>query len=120
MYLYVEQWNVTQTWMDLSKEDRRAYMNKVGEAINDMKKDGVENLGWAMNDEHTPYRSDYRYMAIWKLPSLEHAKKFEHGVEEADWHKYFNQVNSRGEIMPLHEAIDFLVNLEEHSTSITE
>ena len=29
MYLYVEQWNVTKDWMDLSKEDRRAYMNKV-------------------------------------------------------------------------------------------
>ncbi len=120
MYLYVEQWNVTKEWMDLSKEDRRAYMNKVSDAINDMSRGGVENLGWAMNDEHTPYRSDYRYMALWKLPNEEAVKKFEHGIEEAGWHKYFSQVNSRGKLLPLHEAIDFLVNLEKHSTSILD
>lgn len=120
MYLYVEQWNVTQKWMELSKEERRAYMDKVGEAINDLQKAGIENLGWAMNDEHTPYRSDYRYMALWKVPSLEVVEQFEKGVEEAKWHKYFSQVNSRGKIIPLNEAIDFLVNLEKHSTSITE
>ncbi len=120
MYLYVEQWNVTQKWMELSKEDRRAYMNKVGEAINDLKKAGVENLGWAMNDEHTPYRSEYRYMAVWKLPTLEDVKRLEQSIEEAGWHKYFSQVNSRGKFIPLNEAIDFLVNLKSDSTSILE
>ncbi|WP_432264601.1 DUF6616 family protein, partial [Autumnicola lenta] len=25
MYLYVELWNVTQKWMDLSKEERRSF-----------------------------------------------------------------------------------------------
>lgn len=120
MYLYVEQWNVTKAWMDLSKEERRNYMNQVGEAINDMKKSGIENLGWALNDEHTPYRSDYRYIAIWKLPSLEDVEKFEKGIEEAHWHDYFSQVNSRGKIVPLSQAMDFMVNLEKDSTSILE
>lgn len=120
MYLYVEQWNVTTKWMNLSKEERRAYMNTVEEAISEMQKSGVENLGWTMNDEHTPYRSDYRYMAIWKLPSLEDVKRFEHGIEEAKWHKYFSQVNSRGKILPLKDAMDFLVNLEKHSTSVID
>ncbi len=120
MYLYLEEWNVTQKWMDLSKEDRRAYMDKVGEAINDLSKAGVENIGWAMNDEHTPYRSDYRYMAVWKIPTLEVVERFEKGIEEAKWHKYFSQVNSRGKIIPLTEAVDFLVNLEKHSTSLLE
>ncbi|MGB7843630.1 MAG: DUF6616 family protein [Salinimicrobium sp.] len=120
MYLYVEQWNVTQKWMDLSKEDRRDYMNKVKDAIKDMESAGLENLGWGLNDEHTPYRSSYRYMAVWKIPDLEMVKKFEKGIEEAHWHDYFNQVNSRGKIVPLNDAIDFLINLEEHSTSILE
>lgn len=120
MYLYVEQWNVTKEWMDLSKEDRRAYMNKVSDSITQMSRDGLENLGWAMNDEHTPYRSDYRYMAVWKLPDLDAVESLEKGIEEAGWHKYFSQVNSRGKILPLHEAIGFLVNLEKRSTSILE
>lgn len=120
MYLYVEQWNVTQKWMDLSKEERRDYMNQVGAAINDLQKNGVENVGWALNDEHTPHRSDYRYMAVWKIPSLDFVERFEKGIEEAHWHRYFSQRNARGKVIPLNEAIDFLINLEEHSTSITE
>ena len=120
MYLYIEQWNVTQKWMDLSKEERRSYMDKVGGAISEMSRSGVENLGWALNDEHTPYRSDYRYTAVWKMPSKDHVEQLEKDLQQADWHKYFSQVNSRGKIIPVNEAIDFLVNLEKHSTSILE
>lgn len=120
MYLYVELWNVTQEWMDLSKEERRNYMKKVGGAINELQKNGVENVGWALNDEHTPHRSDYRYMAIWKIPSLDLVEKFERGIEEAHWHDYFSQRNARGKVIPLNDAIDFLVNLEENSTSLLD
>ena len=120
MYLYVELWNVTQKWMDLSKEERRNYMKKVQEGVSQMEQGGIENLGWAMNDEHTPYRSDYRYMAVWKMPSKEAAEEFEKGIQEANWHHYFSQENSRGKILPLNQALDFLVNLDENSTSLLE
>lgn len=120
MYLYVEQWNVSKKWMDLSKEERRDYMNQVKSAITEMSSGGLENLGWAMNDEHTPYRSDYRYMAVWKLPNLEAVEQLEKGIDQAGWHDYFSQVNSRGKLMPLNEALDFLVNLDKNSTSILE
>lgn len=120
MYLYVEQWNVTQKWMDLSKEERREYMSRLSESMDDLQNEGIENIGWALNDEHTPYRSDYRYIAIWKMSSLDAVKTFEKGVEEADWHKYFSQENSRGEIIPLDKAIDFLINLEKRATSLND
>lgn len=120
MYLYIELWNVTQEWMDLSKEERRDFLDKVGAEIKDLMDEGIENLGWGMNDEHTPYRSDYRYMAVWKMPSLEYVEKLEKAVEDSGWHDYFSQANARGEVIPLPEAMENLVNLESHSTSILE
>ena len=120
MYLYVELWNVTQKWMDLSKEDRRAYFDKVGGGIKELMGAGVENVGWAMNDEHTPYRSDYRYMAVWKMPSIDYVEKLERAVADAGWHDYFSQVNARGQIIPLTTAIDKLINLKADSTSILD
>ena len=95
-------------------------MEKVQEGMSGLQEKGIENLGWAMNDEHTPYRGDYRYFAVWKMPSLEVAKEFEKAVEQSDWHEYFSQHNTRGKILPLNEAIDFLVNLEKHSTSLLD
>lgn len=120
MYLYVEMWNVTQDWMDLSKEERRDFFQKAETSIKELMNSGVENLGWFMNDEHTPERSDYRYGAVWKLPSLEQVEKLEDAVQKSGWYKYFSQANSRGKILPLQEAIDTLVNLEKHSTSILD
>lgn len=120
MYLYIEQWNVTQKWMDLSKEDRRAYFDKVGAGLQQLVDAGVENVGWAMNDEHTPYRSDYRYIAVWKVPSLDYVEKMERAVADAGWHDYFNQVNARGQIIPLDEAVENIINLEKQSTSLLD
>src|SRR5690606_27450341 len=112
MYLYVELWNVTQDWMDLSKEERAEFFRKAQSGIDDLMKAGVENVGWAMNDEHTPHRSDYRYMAVWKMSSPDLVETLERATADSGWHKYFSHQNSRGKILPLSEAIDFLVNLE--------
>lgn len=118
MYLYIETWNVTQKWMKLPKEERRQFLNKMEERIAELSKSGVENLGWAMNDEHTPYRSDYRYIAVWKMPSKQEAELLEENVKNIGWHEYFSQANSRGKMISGSQAIDFLLNLEENSSSM--
>lgn len=118
MYLYVEMWNVTQKWMKLPKEERKELLTQMQERIDHLRSLGVENVGWGMNDEHTPYRGDYRYMAVWKIPSITEVKLLEESLEKAGWYQYFSQANSRGKIMSIAEATDFLLNLEENSTSL--
>ncbi|MFV8225283.1 DUF6616 family protein [Christiangramia aquimixticola] len=118
MYLYIEMWNVTTAWMKLDHEERKRMMDHMHQRINEMKASGVENLGWARNDEHTPYRSDYRYMCIWKMPSEEEVKVLENNLTKVGWYKYFSQANSRGKLISQKEAIDFLVDIEENSTSV--
>ena len=93
-------------------------MNKVNAAVEDLLAAGAENLGWFLNDEHTPHRSDYRYLALWKFPSLELVEEFEKGIDEAGWHDYFSQVNGRGKIMPLKEALSYLTDLDADTTSL--
>lgn len=119
MYLYIEMWNVTTRWMELDHDERRKLMNKMHERISDMKTSGVENLGWARNDEHTPYRSDYRYMTVWKMPSKHDVEILESNLKKVGWYDYFSQANSRGEIISQEDAINFLVDIEETSTSLS-
>lgn len=118
MYVYIEMWNVTTEWMKLDHQKRREMMDNMHQRIDEMKSSGVENLGWALNDEHTPYRSNYRYMTIWKLPSIDEVKVLESNLERVGWYNYFSQANSRGELIAQDKAIDFLVNIEENSTSV--
>lgn len=120
MYLYIEMWNVTRKWLKLTVEERRKVFTNMEERIKEMKSRGVENMGWARNDEHTPYRSDYRYITVWKMPSKEEVKMLEENLDRVGWYKYFSQANSRGEIIARDEAIDFLINIKETSTSFLD
>ena len=106
MYLYVELWNVTQKWMDLSKEDRADFFNKAGAGIEQLMNAGVEVTGWAMNDEHTSYRSDYRYMAAWKMTYINLVENLARPVADLSWHDYFSQVNASGNICTRINAYD--------------
>ena len=119
MYLYIEMWNVTTKWMKLDPKERRNLMDNMHNRIKNMKASGVENLGWARNDEHTPYRSDYRYMTVWKMPSIEEVKVLESNLDNVGWYEYFSQANSRGTMITQDDAIDFLVDIEETSTSFS-
>lgn len=118
MYLYIEMWNVTQKWMKLSKEDRRKVLDQMEERVADLKDRGVDNIGWARNDEHTPYRSDYRYMTVWKMPSKDEVELLEKNLKTVGWYDYFSQANSRGELLTRKEAIDYMIDLEETSSTM--
>lgn len=116
MYVYVELWNVTAKWMQLSKQKREDFFNEIGPGIQKLMEQGVEVVGWAKNDEHTPYRSDYQYIAVWKMPTLQLVETLEQAVADSGWHKYFTQVNARGQEIPLNHAIEDLINLKAQST----
>lgn len=118
MYLYIEMWNVTTRWMKLDHEERKKLMDDMRKRIKDMKASGVENLGWSRNDEFTPYRSDYRYMTVWKMPSIKEVELLESNLKNAGWYSYFDQANSRGKLINQDEAIDFLVDIEANSSSM--
>ena len=59
-------------------------------------------------------------MGVWKITSIGLVEKLERAVADSGWHDYFSQVNARGKIIPLNNAIENLINLEKQSTSIIE
>lgn len=103
----------TQAWVDLSKEERQQYLEKVGASIKKLTDEGAEAVGAAINDDDTPHRSDHRYIAVWKMLSSEHVEMLEESIEQAGWHNYFEQVNARGELIAPPEALKDMAHLEE-------
>ena len=111
MYLYIELWKAKSEWLELSQKEREEYMSQLGPAIEGLTKAGVEVVGWGLNDAETPYRGDYRYLAVWKMPDKELVRKFEEAVEQAGWHKYFEQINVRGELHTPETIIGDMITL---------
>ncbi|HTE01876.1 MAG TPA: DUF6616 family protein [Mucilaginibacter sp.] len=96
MKYYIEAWTPRQTWLDMSPEQRGAYMAQLGPAIQQLSEQGTEIISWGVNDDDTHNRLGFDFFAIWKFPNEELAKTFEGLVVDAGWYNYFEQVNIKG------------------------
>ena len=63
MYLYAELGNARPAWLAFSAEERQQYFD----------------------EDSTPHRAGYRYLAVWKRPGPEQVEMLERSVAPAGW-----------------------------------
>jgi hypothetical protein len=100
MHLYVALWNAKPEWLALPAAQRGAFVEKLGAAMPALLQTGIELLGFARCDADTTHRAAYRYLAVWRTPDATLARALEDAVAQLGWHRYFEQVNARGEVLP--------------------
>lgn len=71
---------------------------------------GVEVVGLFLADGDTPHPSGYDFAAVWKMPDKEAARAFEGFVESSGLHEYYEQVNTRGQVMEVENIATALLN----------
>jgi hypothetical protein len=112
MYLYVELWKFRPAWLELSQGDRKSWMDKLLAGLQQQLQSGVEVVGFASNDGDTSHSSGYDFLAVWKMPSKDVARRFEDFVETSGLHEYYEQVNTRGQMMEMEEVVAALLNAQ--------
>ena len=110
MYLYVELWRFRPAWLELAQEDRTAWMDRLLAGLQQQLDSGVEVIGFVSNDSDTPHSSGYDFLAVWRMPSKEAAVRFESFVEASGLHEYYEQVNTRGQMMEMDGVVAALLN----------
>ena len=108
MHLYVELWKARPSWLAMPATERADWVAKLGPLMEQLTSAGIELLGFAVTDADAPYGTDYPYMAVWRVPSLELVRQFEGGLQATGWHDYFEQVNARGELQPPSLVLDHM------------
>ena len=110
MYLYVELWKFRPAWLELPQADRISWMDELLAGLQQQLESGVEVVAFAANDGDTPHSSGYDFLAVWKMPNKEAAREFEDIVEASGLHEYYEQVNSRGQMLGMEEVVSALLN----------
>jgi len=110
MYLYVELWKFRPAWLELSPDDRKRWMDELLAGLQQQLESGVEVVGFASNDGDTPHSSGYDFLAVWKMPNKEAAREFEDFVESSGLHEYYEQVNTRGQVLDMETVVAALLN----------
>jgi hypothetical protein len=111
MKFYIEAWKPKQIWLEMSKEQRIAYMAQLGPAIQQLTELGTEIISWGVNDLDTHNRLGFDFFAIWKFPEDEIARKFENIVADGGWYEYFDQVNIQGSPESPNDIIAKLISI---------
>lgn len=108
-YLCAQLWTPTSRWLALSEEERYEFLDDIASEVTDMTENGIEILGFAINDADTPGGDDYRYLAMWKLPDKDHLQRLEKITATADWSEYFDAITVRGELVdPCYARLDMI------------
>jgi hypothetical protein len=111
MKIFIELWKAKDAWKQLSLSERQEYVAQIGPVMENLMKKGVVIEAWGINEDETPFASEYDYFAVTKLPSQELLAEFEAIVEGAGWYNYFDQVNVSGSPMTPEEVIGKMLEL---------
>lgn len=96
MKYYIETFTPKQTWLDLTKEERAEYMNKITLSSQHLVEQGGEVVVMSENDSDTFQGLSRQFFIIWKFPTNELAKSFESLGLSEEWYDYFDQFNLKG------------------------
>lgn len=108
MKYYIETFTPKPAWLESSKEERAAYMERIAISSQPLIDQGGELVLMSENDSDTVQGLKHQFFVIWKFPTDELAKDFEIlGLKEG-WYDYFDQSNIKGGEVDITEK---LVNL---------
>jgi hypothetical protein len=99
MHLYMELFKAKDAWLELSPEQRGAYVQQVGSSVQAVIDAGAELVGSGATDPGTSQHAGFDFFAVWKLPDADVVREFEVGIERDHWYDYFEQVNASGELV---------------------
>ena len=68
-------------WLELSSEERGAYVRQVGSSMQGVLDTGAELVGSGAMDPGTSHRAGFDFFAVWKLPNADVVREFEEGIE---------------------------------------
>ncbi len=111
MKVFIEFWKAKDAWHQLTKEERIAYVGQIGPVMEDLVSKGVTIDAWGLNSDTSPYKADYDFYAIAKLPSQELLDSFQAVVQESGWYNYFKQINVSGDDLGVETVIGKMIEL---------
>jgi hypothetical protein len=105
MKYFIELFTPTQAWLDLSKEERAAYLTHVNDSSKGLMNQGVVIISMSENDQDTLHRAGYNFFVIWTIPTDELADAVQKLMVSEGWFNYFDQLNLKGDSADIFEKL---------------
>ncbi|WAJ42534.1 haloalkane dehalogenase [Mycobacterium sp. Aquia_216] len=94
--IFVELYKYRQEWIDLGVAERESFVGRLAGALVGLQAQGVEVLGYGVNDLDTDRRAAYDFFSVYRVPDVQIQRLFEAGIAASGWYDYFDQINVSG------------------------
>ncbi len=94
--IFVELYKYRQEWIDLSAAERESFVGQLAAALAALQTQGVEVVGYGVNDPDTDHRAPYDFFSVYRVPDVGLQRLFEAGIAASGWYTYFDQINVSG------------------------
>ena len=108
MKYFIEMFSAKQSWLDLTKEEKSAYLTQVNESSKPLMDQWVAITSMNENDQDTIQRAGYSFFVIWTMPTDELADAVQKLMLTEGWFNYFDQLNLKGGAA---DIFDKLINM---------
>jgi hypothetical protein len=105
MKYFIEMFSPKQAWLDMSKEEKSAYLTHVNESSQGLMDQGVTIVSMNENDKDTIQRVGYNFFVIWTIPTDELANAVQKLIVSEGWFNYFDQLNLKGDSTDIFEKL---------------
>jgi hypothetical protein len=95
-YLFVEMYNYNDTWRNETPLARGEFVARLVDVIAALPEQGIDVLGYAVNDLDTDRRAAYDFFCVYRVASQATQRAFEDNIRAAGWYRYFEQHNLSG------------------------
>lgn len=109
--IFIELFNYRQSWHALPADEKRRFADQIQGQVQGLARQGVEVIGWGMNDPDTDRRAHYDFFCVYRVPSAELQRAFEANIHASKWYEYFEQVNVTGASLSPAALLDANVEL---------
>ena len=110
MYVVVEAWTPCPEFLDLPIAARKDLFAAVREGVAKLAEAGIECLGWGRLDK-VVHGLAHEWLAVWTMPSPEHADILLNAVVDSGWYDWFDQSNLRAQLVTPGDAMDEHIKL---------
>lgn len=101
MHQLIEIWSAKPAWLELAREDRQSFTDRILAALGPIMESGMSVTGAGQAMPAVSGSTSHSYFAVWECEDAVVVRQFLEALEKTGWGEYFEQANVLGISVPL-------------------
>lgn len=96
-YMFIKQWKPKPSWMVMSLEERKAFVERAQKFLAPLAKMGLETIAWFQVDPNEKINNcSFHFCSVYRAKDKKVVDEFQKAMIDFNWYDHFEQENAIG------------------------